>query len=585
MTLQQLDLFESLHPGRRMIFGFSAHNFDVELPGEALALDLLRISPSSWKELPDVIVTILDAPAERELQYQCAALIVPQGSENEWIYMSEGGQWQVLADGAFGRLIIVNSRPELRCNNVLTSERELRPRVLRFAQKECRECPLSLPFITYADDISRRVVVEELDSPGCGRLLVEDVAYEHSDEGLQVFHSKGAEAAVGASNSKSPPLASVPAVGEVFAQARMDSHRPLPKRFSRRLRFWCMPNLVQSEVRIVPSVTSIADKLVAVGKGQEVPEYLAAEQSTETSSLSIKEEATQASSLHGNAHPEAESLLGCSSYWQVDYTILVHKYLPHILAGFVLVSSALQAMLDSGLKPRVLVLGGGAFTLPIFLQHHFPFHIEVVEIDEVVVGVARRHFELKEDEDMRVHVRDAQDFLLQFTQRGNPEGESPANCFGKNIPAVEEPAQYNVNVSPKPDGLAKNRNKCSRLEEIDELFHIVVLDINASDGRATLSSPPAVYLEHELLNAVRLTLQSNGMLAINLMPWTAQAYQNVVANLRQHFSEVYRLPLEDDVNVVFFALPSTCSVNMHSAFVDRLQAVISPDLLHNICKV
>ncbi|KAJ7549353.1 hypothetical protein O6H91_07G049700 [Diphasiastrum complanatum] len=38
----------------------------------------------------------------------CAAVLVPRGQEHEWIYCSEGGQWQLLASASAARLVLVS---------------------------------------------------------------------------------------------------------------------------------------------------------------------------------------------------------------------------------------------------------------------------------------------------------------------------------------------------------------------------------------------------------------------------------------------------------------------------------------------
>ncbi|CAI5526757.1 unnamed protein product [Closterium sp. Naga37s-1] len=95
-----------------------------------------------------------------------------------------------------------------------------------------------------------------------------------------------------------------------------------------------------------------------------------------------------------------------------DYSHLTHKYVPPILAGFPLAAPALEGRDQPALERdtgeggrregvRVLVLGGGAFTLPMYLNAHRPdYHIQasrvdrVVEIDALMHLVAQRLFGL-----------------------------------------------------------------------------------------------------------------------------------------------------------------------------------------------
>ena len=67
------------------------------------------------------------------------------------------------------------------------------------------------------------------------------------------------------------------------------------------------------------------------------------------------------------------------------------------------------------LKPaKLLVMGGGAFTLPTAIHAEFPdVQVDIYEIDGGLVNIASRFFGFKEDEKMIVHVGDARHLLRQ----------------------------------------------------------------------------------------------------------------------------------------------------------------------------
>ncbi|MHA3771523.1 fused MFS/spermidine synthase [Verrucomicrobiota bacterium sgz303538] len=64
-------------------------------------------------------------------------------------------------------------------------------------------------------------------------------------------------------------------------------------------------------------------------------------------------------------------------------------------------------------KPlRMLIVGLGGGTIPSFFHHRLPeVAIDVVEIDDVVVEVAKNYCGFREDERMHVHVEDGRDFI------------------------------------------------------------------------------------------------------------------------------------------------------------------------------
>src|SRR5881628_3214851 len=66
---------------------------------------------------------------------------------------------------------------------------------------------------------------------------------------------------------------------------------------------------------------------------------------------------------------------------------------------------------------RMLVVGLGGGSLPMFLRAHYPAAtIDVAEIDPDVVEVAKRFFGFREDERMRSHVGDGRQFIEDARQ-------------------------------------------------------------------------------------------------------------------------------------------------------------------------
>jgi spermidine synthase len=64
---------------------------------------------------------------------------------------------------------------------------------------------------------------------------------------------------------------------------------------------------------------------------------------------------------------------------------------------------------------RMLIVGLGGGSLPRFFRQLFPkLRIDVVELDPVVVEVAREYFRFEADARMRVHLEDARDYIERF---------------------------------------------------------------------------------------------------------------------------------------------------------------------------
>jgi hypothetical protein len=296
---------ETLHPGQRLVLRLPLSHHDA------------------------VTIAVLDSATQADA-VSCAAMLVPAGEERNWIYASEGGQWQLLATAAVARLIIIsrtkpptppahdgsgapnpNPNPNpmcLRCEDEALRTR-LRSIVVALAPRICFENgPPSVPFVLYSDNVIHRVVVEELFSSVTGSMVVEDVALDDSDG--EVLECEGRE-----------------------CEHKADDRRWRDLVYRRRLRFKRMPNLTQTEVALVVRQN--------VGTGVE----------------------------------EVMSGLEIDDGW------LVHKYLSPIVAGLVLAASCIEPCMERGEKPKVVALGVGGGALPIFLQKHFGFRVQVVTSD------------------------------------------------------------------------------------------------------------------------------------------------------------------------------------------------------------
>jgi spermidine synthase len=70
-------------------------------------------------------------------------------------------------------------------------------------------------------------------------------------------------------------------------------------------------------------------------------------------------------------------------------------------------------------SPRsTLVIGLGGGSLPMFLRHKFPdMAIDAVDIDPVVVELAKSHLNFREDGSMRAHVADGRAFIEKSVRR------------------------------------------------------------------------------------------------------------------------------------------------------------------------
>lgn len=75
-------------------------------------------------------------------------------------------------------------------------------------------------------------------------------------------------------------------------------------------------------------------------------------------------------------------------------------------------------MIMSRQPKKLLVIGGGAFMLPIAAFHRFPrMRIDVVEIDQLLVKLSRDFFDLPSDKRLGVYVGDGAEYVTATKER------------------------------------------------------------------------------------------------------------------------------------------------------------------------
>ncbi|HEX8311116.1 MAG TPA: fused MFS/spermidine synthase [Chthoniobacteraceae bacterium] len=174
--------------------------------------------------------------------------------------------------------------------------------------------------------------------------------------------------------------------------------------------------------------------------------------------------------------------IGCPAHLELAYT----RVIPSCLAY-------------AGKIERLLVIGLGGGTLPLFFYSQFSqLTIDVVEIDPVVVDVAKNYCGFHEDARMRVHVEDGRDFI----------------------------------------------------ERAAGDYDVIVLDSFSNE-----SIPPHL-LTCEFLEVVRSRLAMGGIVVANVWTRTRNAlFDDMLRTYRHVFEDLYILDVPDRNVKIFVALP------------------------------
>ncbi|MBT3199738.1 MAG: fused MFS/spermidine synthase [Phycisphaerales bacterium] len=151
-------------------------------------------------------------------------------------------------------------------------------------------------------------------------------------------------------------------------------------------------------------------------------------------------------------------------------------------------------------KPkRILIVGLGGGSIPNFLHKHYPnTHIDVVDIDPVVVEVAKKYFGFREDKTLRVHVADGRAFI----------------------------------------------EKCKKP------YDIIFLDAYGAE------EIPYALATREFLLAVRKAVTAKGVVVTNMMCRSSNSlYDSMISTYVNVFDEVHVVDVRNSGNVILLAMP------------------------------
>lgn len=194
-----------------------------------------------------------------------------------------------------------------------------------------------VPFLRYEDDVIASVVLEKCVGMCVGEMLVEDIEIEMmTGDGVDVE-------------------------GEILSK----------REFRRRLRFRRMPNLVQTEIRIVP----------------------------------------------GRVIRKEERLGECDFKFRLDLGHLFHSYLGPMAASLKLISGCVELKIRAGTRPRALCIGVGGGALLGFLKTQLGFMVVGIEADKEVLRISNDYFGMVEDEQVKLCVGEGMEELKRFSCR------------------------------------------------------------------------------------------------------------------------------------------------------------------------
>ncbi|KNA02846.1 hypothetical protein SOVF_214790, partial [Spinacia oleracea] len=279
------------------------------------------------------------------------------------------------------------------------------------------------------------------------------------------------------------------------------------REFRRRLRFKRMPNLIQTEISIVPC-NGIDD--------------------TRLNSLCIEEV---------EFCPE----LG----------VLVHPYLAPMVAGLSLIGGYIQECFDSEVRPRGLCIGVGGGALLSFISFQLGFEVVGVEMDDVVLRVAKQYFALQTGNDIQL-------------------------CLGDGIEILKKVALFDRDSKSSPsvaDNVREDHCK-DYFELFVSKFLVIMVDLDSGDPKMGISAPALEFLQKDVLLAAKSCLSEQGILVLNVIPSSKSFYGMLILELKEVFVDLHEIDCGNGENFVLIASNTSAALNFgetENAFLRKLK--------------
>lgn len=461
---------------------------------ENLQVELIKISQGRRGQLTlggqgcsvfSYRAAVFDAEEQSDpFTYHCGVFIVPKIRAREWLFFSEEGQWMVVRSSKAARLIMVFLDTSHTNASMDEIQKDLSPLVKQLEPKE-NENGAQIPFLMASDGIKKRNIVDQITSSLTGSIIVEDVVYENVDS----------------------------EVGCIF---------PSRELIFRRLVFERAANLVQSEALL--TVEHLPTKLVG---------------ETERKKTNSSSKSKKSASQRRND--------GAYNQLTVYHGYVASSYHTGIISGFTLISSYMENVASSGKMVKAVVIGLGAGLLPMFLHRCIPvLEIEAVELDPVIVDIARKHFRFVEDKRLKVHIADGIQFVRESASFGAAQSHSKSN----NSSYTESPSNGSSTSSHAEDVEAT---------KVD----IIIIDVDSSDSSSGLACPAPDFLEESFLESVKDKLSEQGLFVVNLVSRSQAIKDMVLLRMKKVFSHIFCLQFDEDVNEIHFALKSASPIKDH----------------------
>ena len=191
----------------------------------------------------------------------------------------------------------------------------------------------------------------------------------------------------------------------------------------------------------------------------------------------------------------------------IDTSYLACAHHSAMIGSLGFFSDKMNSSSSTNIRCLIVGLGGGA--LAGYISQQFPSSIlDVVELDPSIVRVAIEHFGFKANERLNVITCDGLSYI-------------------------------------------KERSHKTENAENDQLYDIIMFDVDSKDSRIGMSCPPKPFVEPDFLRCVSNCMSEEGIFVLNITCRDPTLRLEVLSDVKNIFNNVLSYQIPQEVNEIF----------------------------------
>jgi hypothetical protein len=255
-------------------------------------------------------------------------------------------------------------------------------------------------------------------------------------------------------------------------------------------------------------------------------------------------------------------------------------------------TSAPTASIVSSPPVHVALIGVGGGLLTMFMHEAFnSVHIDAVDLDAAIVGVAQSFFGFSDRSDrLSVYIGDGLVYVDECAR--NIKGTaSSAFTTSPVLQSSSAPSQSDadaVEVVAMPPHWWRippyaGADHDAAASSSSSLNDVIIVDVDSKVLSSGLSCPPEVFVTEHFFRQIKLSLAPGGVFLLNLVCRAKALFAEIVERCRTVFAHVHLSRVPEDVNCVLICTTDAVDPAASTPLAERIAAVCNrmiPSMRH-----